>query len=144
MFCGRPEDKPLALLAVEQVRRCGGVLEHPKNSGLWPALGLPLPGAPLDEFGGWSIDVEQVSWGHVARKATRLYMVGVDRVLVDATVRRGGEPTHCIGRPSRAFTAANGITWPCASLLATSTEQNRRTPLAFAEWLVMLARSTRR
>lgn len=141
-FCGRPEDRPLALLAVEQVRQWGGVLEHPRASGLWPAAGLPLPGKPADEWGGWSIDVEQVSWGHVARKPTRLYLVRIDPALVAATRRTGGQPTHCIGRPSHVRIAAEGITWPCASLKATSSAQNRRTPIAFAEWLVMLARST--
>ena len=106
-------------------------------------MGLPLPGEPDDEYGGWSMDVEQVSWGHVARKATRLYFCKVDRALVMATVRRGGEPTHCIGRPSQAAIAAKGITWPCAKLKATSSEQNRRTPPAFAVWLVMVADSAR-
>lgn len=36
-----PDEKALALWAVEQVRKFGGVLEHPKRSTLWPAAGLP-------------------------------------------------------------------------------------------------------
>jgi hypothetical protein len=72
------KDSPLlALRAVEQVRAWGGVLEHPARSGLWAYYELPLPGAPPDEFGGYTIEVTQVEWGHVARKRTWLYLVGV-------------------------------------------------------------------
>lgn len=131
-------------IAVGQVRRFGGVLEHPRGSTLWGAEGLPRPGELPDAWGGWSIALEQVSWGHAARKPTWLYLVGVDRDLVARTFRTGGEPTHVIGRPGRAAIERDGITWPCASLKATSSQINRRTPLLFAEWLVMLARSVKR
>ena len=137
------DDASLGPLAVEQVRRVGGVLEHPRGSRLFAVCKMPRPGEPPDAFGGWSLAVEQVSWGHVARKPTWLYFVGVDPMLVTATVRTGGEPTHCISRPSAAVVAARGITWPCATLKATSSTLNRRTPQAFAEWLVMLASSAR-
>ena len=137
------EDLSCALRAVEQVREFGGVLEHPRGSTLWRVAGLPAPNTDLDIHGGWSLVVEQVSWGHVARKPTILYLVGVDRELALSTMRTGGEPTHAIGRPGKAAAAAAGYTWPCLKLKATSSQQNRRTPKAFAEWLVMLARSTR-
>lgn len=128
-------------IAVAQVRRWGGVMEHPRGSTLWSHQGLPRPGELPDEFGGWSLVVEQVSWGHQARKPTWLYFVGVDPVLVRDTMRTGGEPTHVVGRPGRAAIERAGITWPCASLKATSSQINRRTPPAFAEWLIMLAGS---
>jgi hypothetical protein len=130
--------------AVEQVRAHGGLLEHPRGSTLWTHESLPRPGELPDAYGGWSIAVEQVSWGHVARKPTWLYLVGIDRHLVASTLKTGGEPTHVIGRPGHAAIARNGITWPCAKLKATSSQQNRRTPAAFAEWLVMLVRSAKR
>lgn len=85
--------------------------------------------------------MEQVSWGHAARKPTWLYLVGVDRDLVAKTMRTGGDPTHVVGRPGRAVIERDGITWPCAKLKATSSQINRRTPPDFAEWLVMLAQS---
>lgn len=40
----RPEERALGPLAVDIVRRAGGVLEHPFQSALWPFCGLPQPG----------------------------------------------------------------------------------------------------
>lgn len=67
----RPDEKALAIYAVEQVRKFGGVLEHPKNSTLWPTLGLPRPGE-RDEFGGWTLPIYQMWWG-TAPKSRRCY-----------------------------------------------------------------------
>lgn len=137
-------DAELGPLAVHQVRQWLGVLEHPRNSTLFPHMGLPQPGEPADAFGGFTVLVEQVSWGHPARKPTLLYMVGVPRGLVELTARTGGQPTHAIGKPGRRAARAAGYTWPCTKLKATHSAMNRRTPQAFAEWLVMLARAVRR
>jgi hypothetical protein len=71
------QDATLALVAVEQVRRWGGVLEHPAHSRLWAAAGLPRPGELPDAHGGYTIHVEQGWWGHAAPKPTWLYLVGV-------------------------------------------------------------------
>lgn len=132
------DDQELALIAVRQVRQFGGVLEHPANSRLWAAACLPHPGDSLSvDPNGYSIEVEQVSWGHVARKKTWLYLVGIPRDLVVATMRRGGSPTHQVSRDvNRAH--RNGYT-----LKRTSQQMNLRTPPAFADWLIMLAESTR-
>lgn len=61
--------------AVEQVRRCTGVLEHPSGSTLWAAAGLPRPDEPADAWGGFSVTVNQADYGHPARKSTWLYIV---------------------------------------------------------------------
>jgi hypothetical protein len=128
------------------VRAFGGVLEHPERSKLWKAAGLPRPIAGIamgDGYGhGYSLEVDQCAWGHVARKRTWLYLVGVPRELVIETIRAGGTPTHWIsafrerpgGRKHRGGSAPPGIK-------ICSAQQRRRTPLAFAEWLVELARS---
>jgi hypothetical protein len=73
----RKQDPTCGPRAVGQVRAFGGVLEHPARSGLWAHCGLPLPGEFPDDFGGVTIEVCQVDWGHVARKRTWLYLVGV-------------------------------------------------------------------
>lgn len=73
----RPDEKALALFAVDCVRKYGGVLEHPYGSTLWPAKGLPKPNHGRDEFGGWTLLVDQGWWGHAAPKPTYLYIVGV-------------------------------------------------------------------
>jgi hypothetical protein len=124
--------RDLAPFAVSQVRRWGGVLEHPAWSKLWLALGLPRPGELPDAWGGWAIEVNQVSWGHQASKPTWLYFVGVER----STVRplRGGSPTHAVTTSKR-----HGRT-----LLKLSSKAARLSPPAFAEWLVAAARLVNR
>lgn len=129
--------------AVEQVRAFGGVLEQPAGSKLWQACGLPIYGAEhLDAFGGFTLQVAQVSWGHVARKRTWLYCVGVDRVWAGAGIRIGGTPTHWVsgGRNQmrKNGRAGGGVVPP--GIKVCSAQQRRRTPPAFADWLVSLAR----
>jgi hypothetical protein len=125
-FC-KHQPRDCALIAVEQVRRWGGVLEHPAQSLLWRECRLPLPGGVPDEFGGWSIEVDQVAWGHRARKTTWLYVVGVRPSSV--AVLRGGTPTHCVNSRKRD-----------THLLELSAQGRRRTPPAFAQFLVDIAR----
>jgi hypothetical protein len=129
--------------AVELVRRVGGVLEHPHRSTLWGAAGLPEPGAPLDAWGGFTLVVDQVSWGHVARKRTRLYIVGADRAEIAAEVRTGGTPTHWVsgsrGNPGRR---TGGAVPP--GIKVCSKQQRNRTPPAFAVWLISIARRCHR
>lgn len=123
------------------VRQWGGVLEHPARSKFWPFAKLPDPGEPLDEFGGFSVDVDQCAWGHVARKRTRLYFVGVDRSIVESTILTGGTPTHWVAgsRKRRTGIGRGGVAPP--GIKFCSAQQRRRTPPAFAEWLVALASS---
>lgn len=124
----RLQDATLAPLAVEQVRTYGGALEHPVGSRLWTACGLPAPGEGPDDFGGVTIRVEQVAWGHTCRKPTLIYLVGCDLDFVRTTIRTGGTPTHGISSKARR-----------GALLAPSSAARRKTPLAFAEWLVAIA-----
>jgi hypothetical protein len=119
--------RELAPFAVWQVRACGGVLEHPAWSELWPELDLPRPGCLPDAWGGWSIEVNQVSWGHPAVKPTWLYFVGVQRAAV--VPRRGGTPTHVVSTVRRD-----------TPMLRCSALKRRLTPPAFASWLIDLAR----
>lgn len=64
-------------IAVDQVRRFGGVLEHPAHSKLWKVCGLP---PPFDLFGdgyGFTIQLYQGAHGHSCPKLTWLYAVGL-------------------------------------------------------------------
>ena len=70
-----PGEKELAVWAVEQVRRWGGVLEHPFGSTLWDECELPYPGA-IDLWGGWTLAAPQFWWGHKAEKSSWFYIVG--------------------------------------------------------------------
>lgn len=143
-----PATKPLAPFAVDQVRRWGGVLEHPALSALWAARGLPAPidprqiplFDPRDEHGGFSIEVEQCWWGHIARKRTWLYIVGADPWAIEVAPER---------RPPRAdrtqlrFDARRGTSYPRSMVDRCSPQTRKRTPPAFARWLVDLAASCR-
>jgi hypothetical protein len=129
-------DRDCAVRALEQVRTFGGVLEHPANSTLFDACGLPKPGELPDAWGGRTIEVEQVRWGHVARKRTWLYLVGISDAGVNPPPR---EPTHWVSgwryRKDKGGGVAPGHIKQC------SAQQRRRTPPPFAAWLVELARS---
>lgn len=134
----RRDDADCAPIAVEQVRAWGGALEHPSGSLLWKRCGLPLPGEPPDAFGGLTFELCQVDWGHVARKRTWLYVVRA-RSIPEMPAPR--EPSHWIsgGRGRRGKKARTTPVPP--GIKVCSAQQRRRTPPAFAEWLVSLARS---
>lgn len=116
--------------AVEQVRRWGGVVEHPRGSSLFRECGCPPPGGQPDQWGGWTLEVDQFHWGHKARKRTLLYIIGT--AATPPLPRRAGRPTHCVGRPG-GKRKPDQI--PCVQHW-----EREATPPAFAEWLVALAR----
>ena len=137
----RPDEKELAIFAVAQVRRFGGVLEHPKASTLWPVAGLPKPGQ-TDEFGGWTLPIYQSSFGHRAEKATLLYIVGCAPADVPDMPLVLGDATHVIA--SSAGRKVGGVFvrrrkgdpgWrpECGEA------EREHTPPALAAWLVELA-----
>lgn len=124
------DDADCALRALEQVRGWGGVLEHPAGSRLWRAADLPPPGGLPDGHGGYTLAVRQCDWGHVAAKPTWLYVVGA--TVDPATFPTSKAPTHvCSGGKWRGTPRRK----------VCSAQQRRRTPPAFAEWLVRLART---
>jgi hypothetical protein len=132
-WASRYQDPGLGILAVEQVRRWGGVLEHPAHSKLWTACGLWRPGEWTDPHGGFSLQVEQVRWGHSCIKSTWLYIVGLDRREV-GPMPPPASPTHVVA-VSRATIGPR--------LPSLGKEARRRTPEPFARWLVSLAQRCR-
>ena len=125
--------------AVDVVRKFGGVLEHPQHSLLFRHCGMPHPGELPDAWGGITIEVSQCDYGHVARKMTWLYVVGFRDIARDPPKR---EPTHWIsGGRGREGKKAKTTPVP-PGIKVCSAEQRRRTPKAFAEFLIGIARST--
>ena len=128
----RPDEKELAPWAIEQVRRFGGVLEHPYRSSLWPVMGLPGVGE-RDAFGGWTLPIHQHWWGHRAEKRTKLYIVGIEPWEIPRIPLRLDEPTHTIG----LYSGRNRAT--CKPDLPKAEREHTHPQLA--AWLVELARS---
>lgn len=96
-FGKRGEDGGAFALALEAVRKWGGLLEHPRHSAAWAHFGLPEPSGPLwtsDIWGVWVCEIDQAEWGLSAHKPTWLYFVGDDppelRATHDASEARPG------------------------------------------------------
>jgi len=131
------QDPECGPIAVHQLLAWGGVLEHPANSLLWKHCALPKPRpwpTALECLGTaprvWTLEVDQCRWGHLARKATWLLMVGVPfSALGERPAHR--EPTRTIGTNREGRKGK----------LCLPKSQRHVTPPAFAEWLVSLARS---
>jgi len=128
----RHDEKALAPWSIDQVRKFGGVLEHPYASKLWPHMGLPDQGK-RDEFGGFTLVIHQHWFGHRAEKKTKLYICGVEPWEIPDFPMVLGTATHVIGDVGRA---SNGTKRP-----EVSKDEREHTPPALALWLVELARS---
>jgi hypothetical protein len=134
-FRVRPDERNLARLSVALVREFGGVLEHPERSDLWRAQRLPAVNT-IDQFGGFTLPVDQFWWGHKARKRTLLYVVGVTpRDIPPMPIVLGDAPMLC-GTSGRR---ADGTRRPQTKPEIKKTEREH-TPPGFALWLVELAR----
>jgi hypothetical protein len=132
--------------ALASVRRWGGVLEHPEASHAWRAFRLmpPMRGGGWSYAGdgvGFTCCVEQGHYGHAARKATWLYLAGVDLPPKLQWGPSGGqrldEGFH--SKAERDAARAAGI--PPRKRL--SKAQNIATPIPFRDLLLSMARSAR-
>jgi hypothetical protein len=118
------DDSALGLLAIEQVREYGGIVEQPAGSRLFAAAGIGR-----DQL----TEVDQCAYGHVARKRTWIW---AHRCQVTG-IRTGGTPTHwCSGGRTKRY-GMGGIV--PAGIKVCSAQQRRRTPVAFAVWLLEMA-----
>lgn len=125
---GTQDEKMLGVWAVGQVRKWGGVLEHPAASTLWIHCGMHMPGRFPDNWGGWTLEVDQFHFGHRARKRTWLYIVGCDPDDLPEIPHREGSPTHCV-RTTKSYPRLPSIT----------KVEREQTPREFAMWLVEVA-----
>ena len=77
-FNATPNESKLALWAIKKIRKNGGILEHPDGSKLFKT-DLPDAGMFPDEYGGFTILIDQYDFGHVAHKMTKLYFCGLKK-----------------------------------------------------------------
>ncbi len=148
----------LAPAAVLQVRKWGGILEHPARSLLWEKMSLPRPepyrqatigGPERDAWGGFTVEVDQSAFGHTSHKRTWLYMVGIHprKIILppsSATPRMPQDLLDTIARWKPKSEKRPGRK-PGARCYtdAISSEARKRTPDAFARWLVDLAKTAK-
>ena len=114
--------------ALYNVRRWGGVLEHPAESRAWAAHGLMDPGETVgwrqQALCEWVCEVWQSAYGHPARKRTWLFYCG--RVPPNGLRWERTPGTHQVG-------------WFDRIKPTLGKKDASRTPLAFAVELVKLA-----
>lgn len=132
------EDGGCFASALANVRRVGGVLEHPAYSKAWTAHGLARPPrvggwVKADDHGGWTCHVEQGHYGHLARKATWLYAVRTER----PELRWGPGPAARVWISN----CANNMRTRTGQVQRLSKKQRLATPPEFKKLLLELARS---
>lgn len=127
----RKGERQLATWSIRQVRKYGGVLEHPVGSRLWQRAGLPAPGKH-DKYGGWTLPIHQHWWGHKAEKATLLYIVGCAPSDIPEIPYRMDDPTHVVQSRKRTDYRPH-----------ITKAEREHTPKLLAVWLVELARRCR-
>ncbi len=130
----RGEDGGLFEATLATVRRWGGVLEHPAQSKAWDKYNLNKPQRSggwvnADFQGGWTCCIEQGNYGHRARKATWLYVIGCDSL------------------PSLKWGKSSAIAWVSHCEYDTyphverlSKKEAAATPLEFRDLLLDIAR----
>lgn len=138
----RHDEKALALFAVEQVRKYGGVLEHPKKSTLWPEVGLPKPGE-RDAWGGWTLPIFQIWWGHRAEKPTYLYIVGCEPADIPTIPLALGAAQYICGSSGRRRDGTRLHKGDPGWRPEITKAEREHTPPALAGWLVELAKKCR-
>ena len=124
------DDGATGPVAVAQVRQFGGVLEHPRDSKLWRHCDMPKPGELPDQWGGYTIEVMQCDWGHIAEKRTWLYIVGT-------TDLPAMPPSRPVDRSLYRRKASGAWSSPLERMSKT---KRHLTPPAFAAWLVEVTR----
>jgi hypothetical protein len=124
------------------VRTFGGVLEHPEASHAWRWFGLNIPQRVgwlvADSYGGWTCCVEQGHYGHRARKATWLYVVGAD----DLPSLKWGPARGCARLDMGPHSKEEARAWRASGRTVPgrlTTAENIATPIAFRDLLIDIA-----
>lgn len=123
------QDPTCGPIAVDQVIRWGGVLEHPKGSKLWQHCNLPTPFQSIPLFAPrvWALSIDQCRFGHPCLKPTWLLFAGVAPSSLPP-LPPPRTPTHSIGCNADARAMSGTRCLP--------KSQRHITPPAFAAWLI--------
>jgi len=121
-------------LALDAVRRFGGVLEHPAGSKAWERYGLSRPvaagGWSIADAFGWTCSVAQGNYGHKANKSTWLYLVG-----------RNPPPELTWGKSgARGLIDKHSYEKYPDGVFELTSKEATATPIEFAKLLIELAR----
>lgn len=129
------------------VRKFGGVLEHPWGSYAWPHFNLNVPPREggwiaADFHGGWTCCVEQGRYGHYARKPTLLLAYGIpmaDLPELDWGISEAKFPQWAIDKHGLAYCKRAGE----LAFQGGGTDSSPRigTPEPFRNLLIGMARS---
>lgn len=117
--------------ALDNVNRCGGVLEHPQASYAWKEYGLvkPIKNQWTKSGDGWTCVIWQSAYEHKANKATWLYYKGKNKPFDLNWERPNG--THQIGYTDQRGKQRNKPT--------LSKKVANATPILFRDELIKLA-----
>lgn len=137
------EDDGCFEAALAAVETYGGVIEHPAGSLAWSAFGIPAPPGrggwiPVERAAcapAWTCRVEQGHYGHRARKATWLYAV----CEKPPELIWGPSEATIKPRPGRDYERERRT----GAVQRMCRAERERTPPAFAEVLVGIARGVR-
>ena len=125
----RHDEKELAIFAVNLIQKNGGILEHPRASKLWKHCNLPT-GNLIDQYGGWTLSINQSWFGHKCRKSTLLYIVGVKPAEIIPYPISLDRVTHSIGTSNRSYPGMKEV----------SKKYREYTPPNLAKWLIEVAK----
>ncbi len=133
--------------AIARVEHFGGVLEHPEASHAWSAFGLvrpPKSGGWIQTRKGWTCCVEQGHYGHLARKATWLYVVCKNKPPELKWGSSGPKQRLDLGYHSAAERRSKRDGRRTGMVERLSKKQCAATPPPFRNLLLRLARRCRR
>lgn len=134
--------------ALNQVRKWGGVIEHPCDSHAWKWFGIRRPkrhaGWQRTDCGGWTCYVEQGHYGHFSRKPTWLLVYGVPRHdLPELNWLKGEQRLHPVALERYGYEKARRIGMTAMIGGKYKTRIRNATPVEFRDVLIDIARRVR-
>lgn len=122
----KPEEKNLAHFCLDQIKKYGGIFEHPKGSDVWNQLDWP--------DGGKFIEVDQHWFGFPARKRTILFFYKCEPLSYPLNFN-AVQYTVCLSRSDSKNGRSN-------RLPEMKKSQRSVTTIEFNQWLVDSVRQT--